>query len=206
MARARGWVKELHASKGIVYQLKVSLRDVRPPVWRRLLILDSTDLHQLHLIIQDAMGWTNSHCYEFTVGGARFQSTASRDLGFTPSEKAASATLGQLAPSFGRRFVYWYDFGDDWFHDIVVEKALNAEAGAIYPRCIGGKRACPPENCGGPYGYANFLEAISDPKHPEHAEFLEWVGGCFDPRAFDLGEAGAALVAKYGQRWKRPRK
>jgi hypothetical protein len=201
MARARGWVQRLQSTKGNVYQLKVTLRSVRPPVWRRLLILDSTDLERLHLIIQDTVGWLNAHMYEFQVGNARFQHSASRELGFTPTRKASSVTLGQVAPPVGRRFVYWYDFGDDWFHDIIIEKILRAEPGAIYPRCVAGRRACPPEDCGGPWGYANLVDALADPKHPEHAELVDWLGGEFDPNAFDLGATDTALVARFGARW-----
>jgi hypothetical protein len=95
----------------------------------------------------------------------------------------------------GDRLVYVYDFGDGWTHDITVEKVLAAQPGIGYPRCVSGRRACPPEDVGGPWGYGEFLTAINDPGHAEHEQFLEWVGGGFDPDEFDLDEVNEALEA-----------
>jgi Plasmid pRiA4b ORF-3-like protein len=94
--------------------------------------------------------------------------------------------LSRVVASGIKKFTYTYDFGDNWDHAILVEKTLEAEPGVRYPRCVGGKRACPPEDCGGPWGYGDFLEAVGDPRHPEHEEMLEWAGGEFDPEAFDI--------------------
>jgi hypothetical protein len=101
--------------------------------------------------------------------------------------------LNQIAPREKHKFIYEYDFGDSWEHVILVEKILSPEPGATYPECVKGRRARPPEDVGGIWGYADFLEAIRDPTHPEHESYVEWIGGEFDPEAFDLDEVNAAL-------------
>ena len=90
-------------------------------------------------------------------------------------------------------FRYWYDFGDDWFHALKVERVADPESGVIYPCCLEGARACPPEDCGGPWGYQNFLDAVANPKHPEHEEMLEWIGGEWDAEAFDVDAVNKAI-------------
>jgi hypothetical protein len=108
-------------------------------------------------------------------------------------EDARRVTLATLVRGEQDKFRYEYDFGDGWDHELLIEKILPPEAGKRYPVCLAGKRACPPEDCGGIWGYVGFLEAIHDPQHPEHEEMLEWVGGEFDPDAFDLDEVNTAL-------------
>lgn len=160
-----------------VYQLKVTLKNFRPPIWRRIAVADNTTLSQLHEIIQIAMGWENSHLHAFIMGKHPY-----RGQEITNEDKMR---LSQIAPEEKLRFLYHYDFGDDWVHDVLVEKILPWEEGQQYPVCLGGKRACPPEDVGGVWGYAEFLEAYSDPKHPEHENMQEWVGEDFDPEFFD---------------------
>ncbi|QDV36967.1 plasmid pRiA4b ORF-3 family protein [Tautonia plasticadhaerens] len=166
---------------GSVYQLKVTLKDIRPPVWRRLLVPDCS-LSMLHEVIQVAMGWENYHLYDFEVGGEHY--TDPRGMADLDMEDASRARLGQVAPEAKAKLRYTYDFGDNWQHEVLVEKVVSPEEGMTYPACIDGKRACPPEDLGGPWGYMEFAEAIRDPEHEQHEEFLEWRGE-FDPEAFD---------------------
>ncbi|MDP9314400.1 MAG: plasmid pRiA4b ORF-3 family protein [Chloroflexota bacterium] len=180
------------AASPAIYQLKVTLYDSKPPIWRRIQVPATVTLGQLHRILQVVMGWTDSHLHQFIVGDSYY--------GIPDPEWAREvkheqrARLSQVAHQEKAKLIYEYDFGDDWLHDIVVEKIFPPEAGKHYPVCVKGKRACPPEDCGGIWGYASFLEAISDPSHPEHAEMLEWVGGAFDPEAFDVEEVNRQLA------------
>ncbi|MBI4589791.1 MAG: plasmid pRiA4b ORF-3 family protein [Candidatus Rokubacteria bacterium] len=167
------------------YRLKITLLEVEASVWRRILVPGTISLDRLHMVIQKAMGWENAHLHEFTVEGRRF---GEPDLD-EPDENVEpewKVTLREVAPEAGRRFEYFYDFGDSWMHEVVVERTEVPEEELRYPMCLAGERSCPPEDCGGPPGYADFLEAVRDPRHPEHNEILAWVGGAFDPEAFDL--------------------
>jgi hypothetical protein len=177
---------------GHVYRLKVALLDSRPPVWRRVEVHDCT-LDELHEYVQTAMGWTNSHLHHFRVGKTLYGDPELMadnfvELGY---EDSTATKLSDIVPAGGKtfRFVYEYDFGDSWDHEVVVEKRVPAEAGVKYPVCVDGKRACPPEDVGGVWGYADFLEAIRNPSHGEHEDMLEWVGGQFDPDEFDPATA-----------------
>lgn len=177
-----------------VYQLKITLRDVRPPIWRRVLISDATTLNQLHWIIQISMGWTNSHLHQFIID-EEYYSEPMFELDDWGREvkNEKRVRLNTLSPEPKRKFAYEYDFGDGWHHEILVEKVLAPEAGARYPQCVAGKRACPLEDCGGTWGYERFLEVIKDEDDPEHEEMLEWAGGSFDPEAFNLEEVNQEL-------------
>ncbi len=171
------------AAPNAIYQLKVTLQDSHPAIWRRIQVPNTILLPHLHGVLQLAMGWTNSHLHWFRVG-EQIYTEPSPDFGFEVIDKSA-VRLNQIAPAVKNRFVYLYDFGDSWEHDIVVEKILPPEKDAHYPRCLDGKRACPPEDVGGAWGYADFVKAIRHPRHPEHDEMLEWMGGKFDPEKFD---------------------
>jgi hypothetical protein len=176
-----------------IHQVKVTLRGVRPPVWRRIQVASTINLRRLHDVIQETMGWTQSHLYEFEIDGERY-GEPSMDEGYgTPTRSAKSTQLRRIAPEAGARFLYTYDFGDNWEHLVQVEKVLSPERGVAYPRCLTGRRACPPEDVGGVWGYQEFLEAIGDPEHDEHESMLEWVGGEFDPAAFDVRAVNATL-------------
>jgi hypothetical protein len=182
-----------HAGEaGTVYQLKVTLSDARPPVWRRILVHDCT-LDELHGHIQTAMGWTNSHLHHFRVGDTVYGdpellAESFEELGYKDS---TATRLGDIVPAGGQtfRFAYEYDFGDSWGHEVVVEKRVPGEPGVKYPACVAGRRACPPEDVGGVWGYADFLDAIGNPDHEQHGDMLEWVGGRFDPAEFDPAAA-----------------
>ena len=130
------------------------------------------------------MGWTQSHLYQFEVGDVAF-GEPDDEFGM-PIRSAKATSLRTIAPEPRAVFSYEYDFGDSWQHRIEVEQVRPPVPGVRYPRCLAGKRACPPEDVGGIWGYEEFLQAIRDPKHPEHEAMLEWAGGAFDPEAFDL--------------------
>jgi hypothetical protein len=183
--------RKVAAAPSRVYQLKISLKDSKPPIWRRVEVADDITLAKLHAIIQAAMGWTNSHLHMFTAGGVSYRVPHPDDFMEVRSER--TARLNALLAEPKQKLSYEYDFGDSWNHEVLLEKVLPPEPGATYPRCTAGKRACPPEDCGGVWGYADFVEAIADPEHPEHEELLEWVGGEFDPERFDIVEANVAL-------------
>lgn len=174
-----------------VHQIKVTLRGVKPPVWRRVLVPSDFSLRKLHSVLQIVMGWMDSHLYEFTAGRMNF-GDPDED---TPWDlrSARTAKLASILPTKGSKLLYMYDFGDGWEHDIVVEAILPRTEGVRYPACVAGKRACPPEDCGGPYGYIELLEALGDPEHPEHDEKVDWIGDDLDPEAFDLDEINVLL-------------
>lgn len=181
------------ATQASIYRLKITLRGLRPPIWRRIEVPGNAPLDHLDLMIQAAMGWYNCHLHCFTIGQTIFGMRDDEfDLDF---EDETEYRLRDVVGREKERFCYTYDFGDDWEHDVRVEKIMPPEAGVTYPRCTGGARACPPEDVGGSWGYADFLDAIQDPRHEEHESFLEWVGGTFDPEAFDAKKADAAVMA-----------
>jgi len=167
-----------------VYQLKVTLKGSKPPIWRRIQVSGDTSLRELHGVLQAIMGWDGDHLYEFVVGRLHF-SSAEGDWGVDVYDDQKT-TLAGIAPVARMKFKYEYDFGDGWMHEILVEKILSPEPGAQYPVCVTGKRAGPPDDCGGIWGYAMRLEAAADPECPDHQEQLDWLGEGFDPEAFDL--------------------
>lgn len=173
-----------------IYQLKVTLKGLRPPIWRRLQVPSDFTLGQLHDVLQIAMGWTDSHLHQFIIGRTYYSQP---DYELEGVEDENKVRLDRVARAEKAKFVYEYDFGDSWQHDIVVEKILPREEGVRYPICIAGKRAGPPEDCGGIWGYADLLEIIQDPEHEEYEDMMEWLGGELDPEAFDLEEVNRKL-------------
>ncbi|MGE0825652.1 MAG: plasmid pRiA4b ORF-3 family protein [Candidatus Binatia bacterium] len=177
-----------------IYQLKITLKDFRPAIWRQVHVASTMSLETLHGVIQLAMGWTNSHMHQFKVGKTYYGTTYPDDFdGTTTTKDEGKVTVGEVLKKPKAKLVYEYDFGDGWEHEVVLEKILSPEAGVAYPRCISGQRACPPEDCGGVWGYANLLEALQDPEHPEHEELSEWLGDNFDPEAFAPERVNRAL-------------
>ncbi|MGH4015358.1 MAG: plasmid pRiA4b ORF-3 family protein [Pseudonocardiaceae bacterium] len=168
-----------------VYQIKVELQGAKPPIWRRLEVPADISLARLHAVIQIAFDWHDGHLHVFQTPYGEF-GVADGELGHRAE---APVTLEQVAPDVRRKIRYTYDFGDDWEHDILVEKVLDRDETASYPRCTGGRRATPPEDCGGIWGYADLVEVLADPAHPEHEDKLEWLGlddaAQFDPAGFD---------------------
>ncbi|MFZ4795630.1 MAG: plasmid pRiA4b ORF-3 family protein [Blastocatellia bacterium] len=178
-------------TSGIVYQLRITLRGIRPPVWRRVLVSGDFSLGKLHRVIQVSFGWQGYHLHHFDVDGEYFGEPGPDDWERIHDERRIK--LGNVASVPKVKFKYLYDFGDGWDHDILVEKILAPEEGGIYPVCVTGRRACPPEDVGGIWGYADFLDAIRDPKHDEHQTMVDWVGGEFDPEKFDLAATNLLL-------------
>jgi len=179
----------------VVYQLKVTLKESKPLIWRRLQVAGNVTLHRLHLILQDVMGWTNSHLYRFDIGGIEYSipdpvEDAFNELHFVDSRRTK---LSKVVPREKSRFTYEYDFGDSWEHEILTEKILRANLGAQYPVCLAGRRACPPEDCGGIWGYDELLETIRDPAHEEYESMMEWLGGSFDPEEVDINQVNRVL-------------
>ncbi len=179
-----------------IYQLKVTLRGTRPPIWRRLLVPAGLTLEVLHDVLQVAMGWYDCHLHEFRIGPKRFGKPDPEDefMGLPAVGDERTAHLFMVLAKARAKAIYTYDFGDSWEHAIVVEKVLPPEPAVAYPICVGGKLQCPPEDCGGIPGYYNLLEAINDPAHKEHEEMLDWVGGDFDPEAFSVDDVNRRLV------------
>jgi hypothetical protein len=184
-----------------VYELRVALSWIEPPIWRRVQVPGDTTLAGLHRILQIVMGWHDSHLHEFRVGDDSYGDPEIEELDFIPEDRTR---LDEVAPGPGARLLYQYDFGDSWEHEIEVEQVLDPEPGVRYPRCTEGARSAPPEDCGGVGGYEEFLEAISDPRHPEHEELLEWIGGDFDPEAFDIDAVNRGLRVLGGAPSSRP--
>ncbi|HEV3258233.1 MAG TPA: plasmid pRiA4b ORF-3 family protein [Gemmataceae bacterium] len=175
-----------------VFQIKITLKGIDPPIWRRIQTKDCT-LDDLHALIQVTMGWEFEHLYSFNIGGKEYA-----DLDMMNDEDVKDAydvKLSGVLPArqLRPRFHYEYDFGDGWIHQLIVEERFPPEEGVKYPICVAGQRACPPEDCGGPWAYEDFVETISAPDHRRHEELLEWVGGEFDPERFDLQAVNDAL-------------
>jgi hypothetical protein len=173
-----------------VYQLKITLLEVNPLVWRRIQVRGDTYLDELNLMIQAAMGWQNCHLHRFIINKKEYARFDPED----PSTRSAvKYRLQQLVRRPGVRFQYIYDYGDYWVHEIAVEEILPSQPDGHYPVCLTSERHCPPEDVGGTIGYEDFLEAIRDPEHEEHERYLEWVGGEFDPEDFDIDATNGVL-------------
>lgn len=177
----------------VIYQIKVTLNGSRPPIWRRIQVRSDTRLDQMHEILQVVMGWENYHLHQFILAGEYFGEPHDDYVGFVEMKDHRRYKIGDLLSAEGDKFIYEYDFGDSWEHILLLEKILDAEKGTHYPTCTKGKQACPPEDIGGIWGYVDFLEAISDPEHEMHEDYLDWVGDEFDPDAFDLEDTNREL-------------
>ena len=183
------------------YLLKITLKGSHHSIWRRFIVPSDIPLNQLHAVIQIVMGWDNYHMHSFIVGKQQYRSAKAIDVnpfgnecGDLPEEKHS---LKSLASRKGAKIGYWYDFGDDWMHEIVVEDTNYTNPNWPYAVCcIEGARACPPEDCGGVYGFFDFCKAMANPKHPEHKELKSWVGGKYDPEYFDLAAVNKNLGVK----------
>lgn len=178
-----------------LYVLKLTVREITPPVWRRVQLPGNSTLRMLHRTIQQCMDWLDYHLHEFEKDGVRY-GVPIEDEGpeWGPEQVRAEgyARVQRVLPGVGNRMVYTYDFGDNWEVDIEVERILPGDQGPAYPVCLDGKRAGPPEDSGGPYGYAELVEALRDRKHPRHQELKEWVG-LWKPEGFSVEETNQAL-------------
>ncbi|PWK53975.1 plasmid pRiA4b ORF-3 family protein [Pleionea mediterranea] len=178
------------------YQITVTLNDVKPLIWRRVLIPSSVQLDALHATLQLALGWTNSHLHQFLISGKRY---GIPDPDFDDGViEESGIRIEQLLKKEKQSLIYEYDFGDGWEHKIELEAILPFEASDQLPICIDGSRSCPPEDVGGPWGYMDFLTRFKDTSHPEHEETIEWVGEYFHPESFDIDEVNG-LLAEYVQ-------
>jgi transcriptional regulator with XRE-family HTH domain len=191
-AGQRAGARQARTRTARVYQFRVALKDVKPEVWRRIVVPAHYTFWDLHVAIQDAMGWLDYHLHAFRLPdaatGRKIEIGIPDDGGFPGSDPCLPGWRIRIAPYFrapGDRCEYEYDFGDGWEHEVVLDEISARDPDTRYPLCRDGARACPPEDCGGAGGYKDFLAAIGDPSHDEHARMLEWVGGRFDPAAFD---------------------
>lgn len=209
-----------------VFTVRITLRDSKPPIWRRVAVPSDITLGQLHEVIQIAMGWTNSHLHQFVLKDkslinrapnviaqlsdeGRYDEIFAATRGIrvfvakvTPfgdptemeGEDEDAVTLAKVCPKVKSKLTYEYDFGDGWEHTIEVQKIEEPKPGVEYPVCLAGKLACPPEDCGGIYGYYHMLDAVDDPDHEEHDDLVDWLGDDFDPEAFDMDEVNDMLA------------
>lgn len=173
-----------------IYQFKVTLKEIKPLIWRRIQVPATYTFWDLHVAIQDAMGWLDYHLHQFNIQNSK--SGREDEIGMPHEEYENNTLAGWEAPIASyfslenKKAKYIYDFGDDWKHRILLEKILPQKPGLHYPICIAGKRACPPEDCGGVWGYENLLEIIQDKKHEEYESTMDWLGGRFNPEEFDV--------------------
>ena len=167
-------------------QIKITLRGSKPPIWRRLLIENNITFLTFHYIIQDAMGWENAHLFEFKAGHNRIcEYYEEWDMG-SDMKDAAEIMIDTVLNKKGDKVLYTYDFGDGWEHQITVEKVETIDKSVHYPVCIKGKGNCPPEDCGGIWGFYSMLEALKDKKHPEYEHWRGWMEADYDPDNFDM--------------------
>lgn len=172
-----------------IYQFKVGLKGAKPPIWRRIQVPGNSSLAQFHEIIQICMGWTNSHLHMFMIDQDTYCPPSDDDSYLTtPPKDEAKFTLHSLSKKMQSGFVYVYDFGDDWLHQVSIEKTIAHEEGASYPVLMTGRRSCPPEDSGGIFGYMNMLEVLKSPQEDEYEELTEWLGEDFDPAEFGKEE------------------
>jgi hypothetical protein len=169
-----------------IYQLKAVLLDIQPQIWRRLEVPRDVRLAKLHRVLQSAFGWEECHLHEFQQAGRRVGMPDPDLLRDPEVEDDRKVKLSQLLKRAGDRLVYRYDFGDRWEHLVELEQVLEPAARRRYPRRTGGERSRPPEDCGGPLGYTHFVEAMANHRHRDHKRMAEWIGGVWDPEAFDL--------------------
>jgi len=177
----------------MVHQLRISLNGSEPEIWRSFKINSDSTFEDLHIVIQVVMGWENYHLYEFknkdyTIGIEPEEAFFS-DEDLIPAD---TIKIIDVLPRKRSNIIYSYDFGDSWEHKILVEEIFKDEV-IISPICISGEMNCPPEDCGGIWGYTDLLEVIKDKKHPDHVGMLEWLGGSFDPKFFNLSDVNKLL-------------
>jgi hypothetical protein len=179
-----------------IHELEIRLRHVEPQVWRRFAVRSSISLARLHDVIQVVMGWEDCHLHEFATRDRRRFAPRYDELDLDADViESRRVKVSDVLPKVGARLLYEYDFGDSWEHELKAVAIRAPEPGVRYPRCLAGQGACPPEDVGGPYGYAGMLEALRDPRHAQHDDFVEWVGDAFDPETFDLEGVNKQLAS-----------
>lgn len=191
--RASAKAKPKNSSKQMMFQMKIRLADAPVPIWRRVVIKGDTPLNVVHEIFQIVMGWWNTHLHDFEANGKRYADINVMEEDAAKYEDESKFCLADLVSGRADAFVYNYDYGDDWRHEIVVEAIVSGQ-GDGFVTCICGKRACPPEDVGGTIGYAQFLDAVEDPYHEQYDELLDWAGLGFDADAFDVRAVNLRLL------------
>ena len=182
-----------------MYQLTITLIGSKPPIRRTVLVDPGTTLGQLHKVLQIVMGWTDSHLHQFVSGPEIFGVPDDEEgglFGFQVKDENKHR-LSEILRREKDVLIYEYDFGDDWSHEVVLEKIFPLDSSINLPKCIKGKRACPPEDCGGIWGYQERMQILGDSSHPEHQETIELFGGNIDPEFFDPGEVNDALAEHF---------
>ena len=177
-----------------VYQFTVTLRNIHPPIWRRIQVWEDARLAQLHRALQMVMGWEDYHLYEFRIGGNIYAVPDLEDERKIIDVKRIR--VHDVLQRVGTEVKYVYDLGDYWQHDLLLEDILQPGADTPYPRCIAGERNCPPEDVGGSVGYEDYLDAMADPEHEEHEDMIQWRGP-FDVEAFSVEEINKQLEKKF---------
>ena len=181
----------------VLYQLKVMFQDIQLSIWRRVQVWEDVTLAQLHHILQIVMGWEDCHLHQFEIGRHIYSvPDPDDDLYERTVINESRVPLREIVPRVGTQFEYWYDFGDSWRHDLLLEAIVMPDVGAQYPCCLAGERRAPPEDVGGSSGYEDYLEAMADPEHEEHENMLQWRGP-FDPEAFSLMAVNQQLQKKF---------
>lgn len=179
-----------------IYQIQISLNQFKPKIWRRLLIQSNLSLADFHKVIQTAMGWTNSHLHQFIKNRTFYTKRYPGDDDLwdeMDNVDYVDMTISDLLKKEKEKIIYEYDFGDSWQHEIVLEKIETDDKKTKYPLCLTGKRNCPPEDCGGVWGYGEMLEILKQPDHEEYESYIEWLGGEFDPEYFNKNEINTML-------------
>ena len=174
-----------------VHQLKVTLRGVKPPVWRRVVVPSSWTLAKLSPTLEAVMGWYGGHLHVFDADDVVY-GAPDLDWGDRMRDER-KVRVGEVLSAVRSKLRWDYDFGDGWQHDVVVEAIVEPDPKLRYPHCMAGRRACPPEDCGGPWGYRELLEVFADPTQPDPRELRDWAPQGFDPARFDLSETNLVL-------------
>ena len=202
----------MSSSSKTVFQVKVSLRIIRPPIWRRLLLPTDATFWDLHVAIQDSMGWGGGHLHEFSAFNPRQKRMETIGIPLEqghPNVRVLpewEVPVRRMLTLTHRKASYLYDFGDNWQHTLLLEKVLPRDPNVIYPQCIAGRRKCPPDDCGGIPGYEEFVGIMSNPADPQHNEMRDWFGGPYQPEEFDASavvfEAPEPLLAEFLEAFK----
>jgi Plasmid pRiA4b ORF-3-like protein len=174
--------------KRMIHRLKVTLREVHPPIWRTIEVPSSIKLSELARVLEEAMGWHGGHLHAYMSGDVTYEIPDDEIVAFGKTVDERTVRLAQVMPFADSKMRWDYDFGDGWEHDVIVDAIGVRRSDVTYPLCVAGMRACPPDDCGGVWGYSNVLAALSDPEHPEHGDVVGWLPPGFDPAAFDVGE------------------
>lgn len=189
-------------SESRLYLLKIQLAEIEPAIWRHFVVPASITLDRLHDVIQIVMGWNDSHRYQFCIGKKYYKECLDAEEVQEAKEEGTfssdSYRLGDLIKQKGRKFYYFYDFGDYWEHELVIttNKSCNLDEEREL-LCLAGERACPPEDVGGVPGYLEFCEALQCPEHEEHESYMEWSGGDYDSECFDVNAVNMELIKYY---------